>query len=108
MYRGPFRGPCIGSIYPTLLGFGIIHPLFPSYTESCLLYHSDHQDDEVHSNNFIFFLVRVGDLHILTLRLKKGKNPYNRHTHSQGFEGTNTRVNNKRFGQTVSEANILG
>ena len=26
-----YRGPCIGSIYPTLLGFGGIHPLFPSY-----------------------------------------------------------------------------
>jgi len=22
MYRGPYRGPCIRSIYPTLLGFG--------------------------------------------------------------------------------------
>ena len=28
MYRGPSRGPCIGTIYPTLLGFGGIHPLF--------------------------------------------------------------------------------
>ena len=32
MCRGSYRGPCIGSIYPTILGFGGIHPLFPSYT----------------------------------------------------------------------------
>ena len=32
MYRGPSRGPCIGTIYPTLLGFGGIHPLFSPTT----------------------------------------------------------------------------
>ena len=32
MYRGPSRGPCIGSIYPTLLGFGGIHLIILSYT----------------------------------------------------------------------------
>ena len=31
MYRGPLRGPCIGLYIPTHLGFGGIHPLFPSY-----------------------------------------------------------------------------
>jgi hypothetical protein len=28
--RGPSRGPCIGTIYPTLLGFGEIHLIIPS------------------------------------------------------------------------------
>jgi len=32
MYRGPSRGPCIGSIYPTLLGFGGINQLFSPNT----------------------------------------------------------------------------
>ena len=27
MYRGPSRGPCMGSIYPTLLGFGGIQAI---------------------------------------------------------------------------------
>jgi len=31
MYRGPSRGPCIGSIYPTLLGFGGIEAIILSY-----------------------------------------------------------------------------
>ena len=30
MYRGPSRGPCIGSIYPTLLGFGGIQAIILS------------------------------------------------------------------------------
>ena len=30
MYRGPSRGPCIGSIYPTLLGFGGIQVIILS------------------------------------------------------------------------------
>ena len=31
LYRGPSRGPCIGSIYPTLLGFGGIQAIILSY-----------------------------------------------------------------------------
>jgi len=31
MYRGPSRGPCIGTIYPTLLGFGGIQATILSY-----------------------------------------------------------------------------
>ena len=31
MYRGPSRCPCIGSIYPTLLGFGGIQAIILSY-----------------------------------------------------------------------------
>ena len=31
MYRGPSRGPCIGTIYPTLLGFGGIYHFILSY-----------------------------------------------------------------------------
>ena len=31
MYRGPSRGPCIGTIYPILLGFGGIHLIILSY-----------------------------------------------------------------------------
>jgi len=31
VYRGPSRGPCIGTIYPTLLGFGGIHHIILSY-----------------------------------------------------------------------------
>ena len=43
MYRGPSRGPCIGSIYPTLLGFGGIHLIILSSTyisdlDSCINY----------------------------------------------------------------------
>ena len=34
MYRGPPRGPCIGSIYPTLLGFGGIQAIILSYMVS--------------------------------------------------------------------------
>jgi len=30
MYRGPSRGPCIGTIYPTLLGFGGIQAIILS------------------------------------------------------------------------------
>jgi len=38
MYRGPSRGPCIGTIYPTLLGFGGIQATILSYP---LLYTAD-------------------------------------------------------------------
>ena len=31
MYRGSSRGPCIGTIYPTLLGFGGIQAIILSY-----------------------------------------------------------------------------
>jgi len=31
MYRDPSRGPCIETIYPTLLGFGGIHGIILSY-----------------------------------------------------------------------------
>ena len=34
MYRGPPRGSCIGSIYPTLLGFGGIQAIILSYMVS--------------------------------------------------------------------------
>ena len=34
MYRGPHRGPCIGSIYPTLLGFRGIQAIILSYSPS--------------------------------------------------------------------------
>ena len=34
MYRGPSRGPCIGTIYPTLLGFGGIQAIILSYNQS--------------------------------------------------------------------------
>ena len=34
MYRGPSRNPCIGTIYPTLLEFGVIHLIIPSYMVS--------------------------------------------------------------------------
>ena len=34
MYRGPSRGPCIGTIYPTLLGFGGIQATILSYSLS--------------------------------------------------------------------------
>jgi len=37
MYRGPSRGPCIGTIYPTLLGFGGIHLIIPSYIMYCVV-----------------------------------------------------------------------
>ena len=36
MYRGPPRGPCIGFIYPTLLGFGGIQAIILSYKFSYL------------------------------------------------------------------------
>jgi len=32
LYRGPSRGPCIETIYPTLLGFGGIHHIILSYS----------------------------------------------------------------------------
>ena len=32
MYRGPSRGPCTGTIYPTLLGFEGIHHIILSYS----------------------------------------------------------------------------
>ena len=38
MYRGPFRGPCIGTIYPTLLGFGGIQAIILSYSLSYSIY----------------------------------------------------------------------
>jgi len=34
MYRGPSRGPCIWTIYPTLLGFGGIQDIILSYSLS--------------------------------------------------------------------------
>ena len=37
MYRDPSRGPCIGTIYPTLLGFGGIHLIIPSYIMYCVV-----------------------------------------------------------------------
>ena len=37
MYRGPSRDPCIGTIYPTLLGFGGIHLIIPSYIMYCVV-----------------------------------------------------------------------
>ena len=33
MYRGPSRGTCLGSIYPTLLGFGGIQAIILSYKD---------------------------------------------------------------------------
>jgi len=40
MYRGPSKDPCIGTIYPTLLGFGGIRAIIFSYSLAafCTLY----------------------------------------------------------------------
>ena len=56
MYRGPSGGPCIGTIYPTLLGFGGIQATILSYP---LLYNHHHHHHQSSSSEIISWRIKL-------------------------------------------------
>ena len=69
MYRGPSRGPCIRTIYPTLLGFGGIQAIILSLTviaPHCDFFYICHQYNiDLTNVNDPFFAKSCAYAHIL-------------------------------------------
>ena len=69
MYRGTSRGPCVGTIYPTLLEFGGIQAIILSYSAS--LTERDKERERVHVL-LLFLAPRLRFLNFLVAVIFRG------------------------------------